>query len=316
MPRSRTAKGDAGHAPVRGGRGEVLLRWSFDLAGTKVRADRLAPADRRARAPFRCVGCGEELVPHLGKIRAPHFAHLPGSRCPLTAPETVLHLDAKERLLALCADAFAGSRHVVLRARCPSCRRACPVELATLGDAAVDEGAVGPLRADVLVSRRGSPSLALEVRVAHAVPPEKEAALAAAVVPWAEIDAREDWEREEAGAVEIACVRSGGFGPCDACAVLARTDAERAKGGEAAEVAELEAYRARGLFGEVLVSRAGPGGLRGALARFRCPSCGSNGLLIGTSLARHACPDGTPRPVAWHGLGGEIVRLSWWRPRR
>ena len=87
-------------------RGEgVLLLWARDQDGAKVRADRLAAKDRRARAPFTCLGCGEVLVPHLGRVRAPHFAHLPGSRCPLTAPETALHLDAKERLLALCADA-------------------------------------------------------------------------------------------------------------------------------------------------------------------------------------------------------------------
>jgi hypothetical protein len=225
----------------------------------------------------------------------------------------VLHLDAKERLLALCAEAFSGMRRVLLRARCPSCRRASPIDLASLGDSALGEGSVGSLRADVLVSRRGRPSLALEVRVAHAVPPEKEAALAAAVVPWAEVDAREEWEREEAGVVEIACVRSGGFAPCTACAVLARTDAERAKGGEAAEVAELEAYRARGLFGEVQVQRAGEGGLRVALASFRCPSCGSGDLAIGEALARHACPGAEPRPVAWRTHEGEVALLAWWR---
>ncbi len=316
MARSRTAKGGGRHAPGRGGSGGVLLRWALDRAGRKVRADRLARAARRTRAPFTCVGCGEALVPHLGAIRAPHFAHLPGSRCPLTAPETVLHLDAKERLLALCADAFSGARRVALRTRCPACRRPSLRELAALGDAAAGEGAVGLLRADVLVTRGGAPALALEVRVAHAVPPEKEAALAAAAVPWAEVDAREEWEREAEGAVEIACARSGGFRACEACAALARTEAERAKGGEAAEVAELEAYRARGLVGEVSVSPEGPGGLAAALAAFRCPACGSRTLRIGEALARHACPGESARPVAWRAHGGAIVALGWWRPSR
>jgi hypothetical protein len=302
---------------VRGGRGDVLLRWALDRGGRKVRADRLDRAERRARAPFTCVGCGEELVPHLGAIRAAHFAHRPGSRCPLTAPETVLHLDAKERLLALCAEAFSGARRVVLRARCPACRRPGPLDLAALGDAAVSEGAVGLLRADVLVTRAGAPALALEVRVAHAVPPEKEAALAAASVPWLEVDAREEWEHEaEEGAVEVGCARSGGFPPCEACLALARTEAERAKGGEAAEVAELEAYRARGLFGEVALSPEGPAGLRAALAGFRCPECGSQDLRIGEALARHACSGGEARPVAWRTHAGVIASLSWWRPAR
>jgi hypothetical protein len=292
----------------------VLLVWALDRDGARVRATRLDAKDRRARAPFTCLGCGEPLVPHLGKVRAPHFAHLPGSACPLTAPETALHLDAKERLLALCRDAFAGVRRLAVVARCPACRRGQPIDVAARGDAAVDEGAVGPLRADVLVTRRGHPALALEVKVTHAVEAEKEAALAAAAVPFVEIDANEEWEREGAdGGVEVVTLRSGGIPPCPACAALARADAERAKGGEAAEIAELEAYRARGLFGRVEAGRRPAGGWPEALAGFRCPDCGSDALLIGEGLVRHACPGRGPRPVAWLGYGAEIVKLGWWR---
>jgi Competence protein CoiA-like family len=304
----------------------VLLLWAKDRGGRKVRADRLVAKDRRGRGPFACLGCGEALVPHLGRIRAPHFAHLPGSQCPLTAPETALHLDAKERLLALCAEAFAGTRRVAVVARCPACRRALPLDVAALGDAAEPEGAVGPLRADVLVRTRGRPALAVEVKVTHAVDPEKEAALAAAGVPFVEVDAREDWERPAAEGTEIACARSGGVGPCGACLALSRADAERAKGGEAGEIAELEAYRARGLFGAV---SAGPGRWPPSIPAFRCPDCGGRELQIGEALARHACPGRAPspaplrgavevrgqasRPVAWRGYSGEIVTLSWWR---
>jgi hypothetical protein len=327
-PPTRTATGHAAQPPARG-QGDILLLWARDGAGAKVRADRLAAKDRRGRAPFTCLGCGEPLVPHLGKIRAPHFAHLPGSRCPLTAPETALHLDAKERLLALCRDAFAGVRRVAVIARCPSCRRAQPIDLAARGDAAVDEGAVGPLRADVLVTRGGRPALAIEVKVTHAVEPEKEAALAAVDVPFVELDAREEWERplprpaprgigdpgtgDVPDGVEVVTVRSGGMPPCPDCAALARADAERAKGGEAAEIAELEAYRARGLFGKVEATPRPAGGLAAALAGFRCPDCGSQGLLLGVALAKHACPDRSPRPVAWLSYGAEIVKLGWWR---
>jgi len=311
-PPRRTAKGHGTQRPARG-EGDVLLLWARDGAGRKVRADRLAAKDRRTRAPFTCLGCGEPLVPHLGRVRAPHFAHLPGSRCPLTAPETALHLDAKERLLALCADAFAGARRVAAIARCPACRRALPLDLAACGDAAVDEGAVGPLRADVLVTRGGRPALAIEVKVTHAVEPEKEAALAAIAVPFVELDAREAWEREGPDGVEIVTVRGGGIPPCAACEALARADSERAKGGEAAELAELEAYRARGLFGKVEATPRPAGGLPEALAGFRCPDCGSGALILGAALARHACPGRPPRPVAWQGYGGEIVKLGWWR---
>lgn len=283
-----------------------------------MHAGDLATHDRRGRAPFTCLGCGEPLVPHLGAVRARHFAHLPGSRCPLTAPESALHLDAKERLLALCADAFAGTSRVTLLARCPSCRRPAPRDLGASGDAAVAEGAVGPLRADVLVLARGAPALALEVKVSHAVDPEKEAALAAADVPALEVDAREDWLREGAAGPEVVPVRSLGFPPCATCAALARADADRGRGGEPAEIAELEAYRARGLFGPV--APVAPGEDLSAIAqRFRCPDCGGDALARGDALLRHACPRGPERPVAWRGYDSAVVALSWWRrslPRR
>jgi hypothetical protein len=295
----------------------VLLAWARDRSGAKASAARLSAADRRARGPFTCLGCGERLIPHLGKVRARHFAHEPGSRCPLTAPETALHLDVKERLLALCAAAFAGERSVIVLARCAACRRAQPQDLASLGDAAEGEGAVGPLRADVLVRRGDRPALAFEVRVTHAVHAEKEAALAAAGVPFVEIDAHGEWEREGPSGAEIACARSGGFAPCASCAALARADADRVQGGEAAEVAELETYRARGLFGAV-ESRAGlPGlpGLSGLSGEFRCPDCGSSTIEIGDRIARHPCLGAGVRPVAWRSYDGSIVALSWWRRR-
>jgi hypothetical protein len=311
----------------------VLLAWARDREGAKVHAARLDPAARLARAPFTCLGCGEPLVARLGPVRARHFAHLPGSSCPLTAPESVLHLDAKERLLALCREAFAGARRVSVLARCAGCRRPAPHDLAAAGDDAVEEGAVGALRADVLVLSRGRPALALEVKVSHAVEPAKEAALSAAGVPVAEIDACAGWEREVPGGVEVVASRSLGFGRCAACEALSRADVDRARGGEAAEIAELEAYRARGLLGGVPLR---PGGARSApapeeplsprdreaLARaFRCPDCGARALVFGDRLARHPCPSAPDRPVAWRGYDGTVVALGWWRaparrPRR
>ena len=314
--------------------GSVLLAWARDRAGAKVHAAALDAASRRARGPFACLGCGEPVVARLGPIRARHFAHLPGSTCPLTAPETALHLDAKERLLALCAEAFAGRRRVSVRVRCPACRRPEPRDLAAAGDAAVGEGAVGRLRADVLVLAGGTPSLALEVKVTHALEPGKEAALAAARVPAVEIDAREEWEREVPGGVEIVASRSLGFARCGACDALARVDEDRARGGEAAEIAELEAYRARQLLGGAQLRGAKTRGARAAhspvraddplspreraaLARsFRCPECDTSSLLFGSRLAKHPCPGASARPVAWRGYDGALVTLGWWRPDR
>jgi hypothetical protein len=194
-----------------------------------------------------------------------------------------------------------------------------PAHAAALGDAAAAEGAVGSLRADVLVSARGRPALALEVRVTHPLGPEKEAALAAAGVPVMEVDARADWLAEDRGRAVVTCIRSLGFSPCAACAALARADLDRALGGEAAEVAELEAYRARGLFGPARVIAGRPGTAfdareRAHLAkRFRCPDCGGRVIAFGERIARHECArDGTTRPIAWRGYDGARVELTWW----
>jgi hypothetical protein len=328
MPRRQRPKHPV---PLPRGRARegVQLAWARDRDGRKVRASRLAPIDRGRRAPFACLGCGEELIPHLGRIRTPHFAHRPGSTCPLTAPESALHLDAKERLLSLCEDAFSGRRRVRALARCPECRRLAPVDVAALGDAAESEGAVGALRADVLVRAAGRPALAFEVRVTHAVEPKKEAALGTAGVPAVEVDARQEWEREVDGGIDIACARSFGFGPCPACRARARAEQERDRGGEAAEIAELESYRARGLLGAP--ASEPPPALRDAdapltpselgelRARFRCPDCRGADLEVGPRLVRHACrhPTGSGReapcrPVAWRGYDGSLVRLGWW----
>jgi len=334
----------------------VALAYARDRDGALAAVAALDPAARRARAPFRCPGCGDEVTPRLGAVRARHFAHRPGARCPLTAPETALHFNAKQRLLALCAEAFAGARAVALGTRCPACRRPDPRPLAGLGDAAAAEGAVGALRADVLVTRRGRPALALEVLVTHAVDGAKEAVLAAAAVPMIEIDAREEWERElatttgagsgsrsgsgpESGSgsrsgsrsgsgsgsvqgspVELTVHRALGFPPCPACQAQARAEAGRAEGGEAAEIAELEAYRARGL---LPATSHGPrrGGeaelsdreVAAITARFSCPDCGRDTLLRGARLLRHPCPGHGDRPVAWRGYDGRVTGLGWWK---
>jgi len=169
---------------------------------------------------------------------------------------------------------------------------------------------VGPLRADVLVLARGRPALALEVKVTHAVDAAKIAALAAAGVPVIEVDAREDWAREERDGTSIAPARTLGLPRCGTCLALARADAERGRGGEAAEVAELEAYRARGLFGQLSATDAG---LDAVARRFRCPECGSRDVSRGEAIVRHACPGAASRPVAWRGFDGASVSLAWWR---
>ena len=292
----------------------VALAYARDRRGALVSVARLDAASRRALAPFSCPGCGDEVVAKLGAQVARHFAHRPGSDCPLTSPETALHFNAKERLLTLCAEAFAGVREVTLLTRCATCRRLDARALGAAGDAALAEGAVGPLRADVLVTRAGRPALALEVLVTHAVDAAKEAALAGAGVPAVEVDARDPWERDAPdGSVEVICHRSLGFPSCPPCRAQVLAEADRALGGEAARVAELEAYRARGLFGKL----QDLGDLAKVRRTFRCPDCGERTLEAGPRLTEHPCPGQGKRPVAWRGYDGNLVVLGWWhRPKR
>jgi hypothetical protein len=117
--RATTRRGDRkGHRPAPGADGpRVLLAWALDADGRRLHVDAIDPERRRARAPFRCMACGETLVAKLGSARAHHFAHRPGSACSLTRPETALHLNAKQRLLTLCEEAFSGRRRVFAGAR-------------------------------------------------------------------------------------------------------------------------------------------------------------------------------------------------------
>ena len=297
----------------------MILSWARDREGARVQVGDLDPRRRGDRAPFTCPGCADVLVPHLGRVRARHFAHRPGSTCPLTSPETAMHQNAKERLAWLFGEAFAGRRRVVLSTRCPTCRRAAPVDVAAAGDGAVLEGLVGTRRADVLVTRGGRAALAVEVRVAHAIELAKEEALASLGVPVAEVDGAADWEGEEGGETRVACARSLGFPDCPACASSARAEAGRVIGGEAAELAELEAYRARGLLGPPpgqplpKESRLTSQDRETLKVGFRCPTCGLATLLFGDRVVRHACPGSAPRAVAWRGYDGALVQMGWWR---
>jgi hypothetical protein len=321
-PRLKTGSGtSAERSPAGTGKLSVLLAYALDGAGNRVHVDELDPSKRRARAPFRCLGCGEELLPHLGRIRARHFAHRPDSVCPLTAPESALHFNAKVRLLELCRLAFSGERKVILEARCPRCRRQEPQDLAGLGDGAILEGMAGRIRADVLVTRNDEPALVMEVLVTHGLDDEKEHSLTELASPTAEIDARDPWESERAGAIAIACHRSFGFTLCSSCESEERSALGRSAGGEAGMIAELESYRTRGLFGPrpgrplSQTTPFSPEEVRQLTDRFGCVHCGGSQIEIGDRIATHACAGRSSRAVAWRGHDGALVVLEWWRRR-
>jgi hypothetical protein len=298
---------------------EVQLAYALDRDGAKVHVGALDSKRRGERAPFRCSSCGDALIPHLGQQRARHFAHKPGTRCALASPETALHFNAKERLLELCRAAFTGELSVRMHPRCPKCLRPGTLDLAAQGDAANAEARMGTLVPDVLVRRAGSPSLAFEVRVTHAVSDAKAVKLAAVGIPVIEIDARTEWLSETPeGSATIAVARAFNVVACGSCQSADLRARDRTLGGELAEIAELETYRARGLMG----ARPGPAASerpairdseRAALeAHFGCKQCGGRALVWSPMMVRHACPGGPSRAVAWRGYDGAFVTTDWW----
>ncbi len=311
----------------------VQLAWARDRDGRKVRASRLAPADRRGRAPFTCLGCGEELIPHLGRIRTPHFAHRAGSTCPLTAPETALHLDAKERLLcALRQDAFAGPAPRPRLARCPECRRVAPVDVAAPATPPRRRARSARSEPTCCVRAGERPVLAFEVRVTHAVEPEKEAALG-------------DGRGAGGGGGRPRGVGAGGgrrgrhrLRPEPRVRPVRRlpharraeaVDREGRRGGRdrrAGGVPREGAAEAVPPSGPARPSTSRPEApdapltpaeLAGLGASFSCPDCG--GPIAGgrepdsSATPAPPAPRSSGRPVAWRGYDGSLVTLGWWQ---
>ena len=72
----------------------VQYLYARDAADAVVSAELLSAERESWAEPFRCLGCEAELVAKvLGKKKAKHFAHKPGTTC---APETYLHRLGKE----------------------------------------------------------------------------------------------------------------------------------------------------------------------------------------------------------------------------
>jgi hypothetical protein len=67
-------------------------RYAIDRVDRLIAIEDLSREARRARAPYRCIGCGLELTPKLGPVVVHHFAHRQEQAC---SGETYLHRLAK-----------------------------------------------------------------------------------------------------------------------------------------------------------------------------------------------------------------------------
>jgi hypothetical protein len=147
---------------------------ALDGAGLLVRPAEAAPG------AYTCPGCSERVVLRAGAIKVRHFAHGPGS----CSTETALHAAAKRLLVQV----VERGETVRVRRGCRGCGETWD-EPAPEADAAVPERRLPEgLRPDVLLLASGTPVLALEVRVRHAVDAEKAARLS---LPFLELDAED-----------------------------------------------------------------------------------------------------------------------------
>lgn len=174
----------------------AMLRvpWVIDSTGRWMRAE-----DAPATQPLFCPVCNQPVILKRGSHRRWHAAHAIGFAC---APdgETYLHRLAKRMIvvhLAAWRDGQASAP--ALQMSCLGCETAHAVPLPdALGawytpfhdvheEYRLEDGIIGDV---ALCNADDQPVCIIEVRMTHAVPPEKAQRLTAAGIPWVEVDAR------------------------------------------------------------------------------------------------------------------------------
>jgi predicted RNA-binding Zn-ribbon protein involved in translation (DUF1610 family) len=73
-----------------------MIKYSYALTDQEeiIHADSITPENRKT-CKFYCLGCGNELIPRLGKVRQKHFAHKVQQDLSLCSIESYLHHTAK-----------------------------------------------------------------------------------------------------------------------------------------------------------------------------------------------------------------------------
>ena len=172
-------------------RGGASLRFAIGKDDAVVDVADVDPCDRLALGPYACPGCGGELIPALGQVRARHFKHR-GERPPSCSFETYLHDLGKRIARDAFQQAVAAGRPYPMRVEAP---RLCDRYEKDLGvvctedaglqewdltrwfDSAEIERGVDGFVADVLFrSSTADHVMLLEIKVTHGCEPEKIAA--------------------------------------------------------------------------------------------------------------------------------------------
>lgn len=173
----------------------IGITWVI-CGGSPVHVSRFAGLPRGRRPAVTCPECGRRLTLKLGRVKRHHAAHAPSAICPVTRPESALHLDAKFHIASQLEAAIGRDAPLVVRRACAGARAEHCDALderpwAAGWDAVVVEprAASTGTRPDIVLMRTGQPMAAIEVLVSHAVPDAKAAVLDDAGVPWIEVRA-------------------------------------------------------------------------------------------------------------------------------
>jgi hypothetical protein len=151
------------------------------------------PHDAVPDQPYRCPGCGADVVLRRGELRRPHFAHRGGEGC---SSESTLHRAAKAELLRVVEEwkAGAGPRPCVSRP-CPryGCDGGVVQDLPDdITHAAAEIRVSGGLVADVVLFRGRRPAAVIEVLATSRVGDEKARRFTS---PWMELRAEDVLDR-------------------------------------------------------------------------------------------------------------------------
>lgn len=166
----------------------VQLAWAL-VAGQLRHISEFRDVLQGAKPPATCEACGSTLIMKLGRIRAHHFAHQPGNRCALTAPETARHYNTKQLLASKLRSVDALS--VASKCAFVALRGRCTTDIISVAAEAWDrvrvETYVEPFRPDIVLLKGERAVLAIEVRATHAVPDAKAQRLSERRIPWIEV---------------------------------------------------------------------------------------------------------------------------------
>lgn len=168
---------------------DVKLKWAL-IDGVLRDVSTYAELHPCERPEAYCPMCQQPIIMKLGKIRAPHCAHLPDSVCAATNPETALHLNLKYHI----AHQLEQADKLLIQQGCQEeyCETIRIVVWQQGWDQIAVEYQIDTFRPDIALLRGQKEFAAIEVHVTNQVSQDKAAYLYAKGIPIIEVPGIED----------------------------------------------------------------------------------------------------------------------------